>query len=492
MPTKRPNILLIMVDNQTADLLGCSGNEEIHTPNLDRLAQEGMRFENAFCVNAMCSPCRASTLTGLMPSQHGIHTWLDDRVIDTWPENWNAIAEFPSLPEILQESGYKTALIGKYHLGTPYAPQNGFEHWVTFPLGHTISFWDNTIIENGEQYAYPGHSVDCFTEKAVEYIQGRDPESASPFFLFLTYNAPYGHWPSIRGPARNRFARLYDDTEMRSIPREGLSDKSVARFLMRHKESSAAIDYSAHLRIPNDLPSLRNYFSQMTMVDDGVGQVLDALQEQGLGEDTLVIYTADHGFSLGHNGFWGHGQATWPANAHRAAYHIPLLVRHTGHIAPSQATQMLASQIDLFATILDYLGLGDAETQHNSPSRSFASLLNGKALTWEDEIFIEQEEVRAIRTQEWLYMKRFRGSTKYPFEDELYDLVHDPAEKKNLVAEPAYAEVAASLNARIEAFFHRYADQRYDLWQGGRVKSNSDKPVLWQDAWGEDWGPVFD
>ncbi len=108
-----------------------------------------MQFENAYCVNAMCSPCRASVLTGLMPSQHGIHTWLDDRIMDQWPDSWNAVGEFVTLPEILKANGYETALIGKYHLGDPSLSQNGFEHWVTFPLGHTRSFWNNSVIENG-------------------------------------------------------------------------------------------------------------------------------------------------------------------------------------------------------------------------------------------------------------------------------------------------------------------------------------------------------
>jgi arylsulfatase A-like enzyme len=491
MPVNRPNILLIMVDNQPADLLGCAGNDEIHTPNLDRLAQQGIRFQNAFCVNAMCSPCRASTLTGLMPSQHGIHTWLDDRIMDRWPENWNALAGFRTLPRILQENGYDTALIGKYHLGMPYQPQNGFAHWVTFPLGHTLSFWNNTIIDNGEQTTYPGHSVDGFTEKAVEYIQARHPGSDPPFFLFLTYNAPYGHWPSIRGPARNRFAALYGHTAMRTIPREGLSPQAIERFLLRRGASGGGIDYSAHLQMPNDLPSLRNYFSQVTMVDDGVGRVLAALERQGLDEHTLVIYTADHGFSLGHHGFWGHGQATWPANAHRVAYHVPLLVRQPGRISAGQVSDRLVSQIDLFATLLETVELDRVQTNPNAPSRSFAPLLDGRRLAWQDEVFIEQEEVRAIRTPQWLYMRRFEGSATYPFEDELYDLVGDPGERDNLLADPAYADVAASLRARVEAFFQQYRDPKYDLWQGGTLKSNSDKPWLWKDAWGEGWEPVF-
>ena len=491
MATKKPNILLIMSDNHMAELLGCYGNEEIYTPHLDKFAQEGIQFNNAYCVNAMCSPCRASVLTGLMPSQHGIHTWLDDRLMDQWPANWNAIGEFVTLPELLKAGGYATALIGKYHLGDPAQPQNGFDHWVTFPLGHTRSFWNNQVIENGRTITYPGHTVDFFSEKAVEYLRNREEESSRPFFLFLAYNAPYGHWPSISGAARNRFAALYAQCARNSIPREGVSKAAIDRFLLRRYATGGGIDYSAHLRMPNDLTTLRNYFSQMSMVDDGVGRVLAAIREQGLEEDTLVIYTADHGFSLGHNGYWGHGQATWPANAHRASYHIPLLMQHKGHIAPAQSNERMISQLDLFETILDTAGIARAARNTPSAARNFAPMLRNEELAWTDEIFIEQEELRAIRTPRWLYMRRFSGSQTYPLSDELYDLADDPGEKSNLIAADKYTAAAHDLSARIDTFFGQHSKPQFDLWAGGSTKSNTDKPWLWQDVWGDNWQPVF-
>jgi arylsulfatase A-like enzyme len=139
----RPNILMIMTDNQPADMLGCYGNDEVLTPHIDQLAATGTRFSNAFCVNAMCSPCRASVLTGLMPSAHGVHTWLDDGLASEWPEDWNAIGEFATLPGQLKSAGYSTALIGKYHLGQPWRAPADYDHWVTFPHGHTVSFHGN-------------------------------------------------------------------------------------------------------------------------------------------------------------------------------------------------------------------------------------------------------------------------------------------------------------------------------------------------------------
>lgn len=479
-----------MSDNHPADLLGCGGNTEIHTPHIDRLAAEGLRFENAFSVNAMCSPCRASVLTGLMPSQHGIHTWLDDRQMDSWPEHWNALAGLPVLPELLQEQGYQTALIGKYHLGRPDRAQNGFDHWVTLPHGHTRSFWGNTLIENGQRSIYEGHSVDAFTEKAVEYLDRHDP-AQGPFFMFLSYNGPYGHWPAIQGPARNRFASRYADTEMRSVPREGLSPAAIKNAWLRQQESGGGLDYSSHLRIPNDLESLRNYFSQMSMVDDGVGQVVQAVDEAGLAEDTLVIYTCDHGFSLGSHGYWGHGQATWPANAHRQAYHIPLIFRQPGAILPGQVEPEPVSQIDLFSTMLE-LGGAEPPDSSDSFSRSLMSCLEGQALEAGQTVFIEQEELRAIRTAQWLYVKRFAGHPTEVFENELFDLSTDPDERHNRIDAPQYADQAAALDLRLEAYFSACSDPRFDLWAGGRAKGNASKPAYWKSIWGVDWAPVFD
>jgi len=483
-----------MSDNQPPELLGCYGNNEIKTPHIDRLAQQGLRATNAFCTNAMCSPCRASVLTGLMPSQHGIHSWLDDREMDGWPSGWNALEGVTTLPELLKEHGYQTALIGKYHLGFPDEPQNGFDHWVTFPHGHTVNFWGNTVIDNGDRYVYEGHTVDFFTEKAVAYLDDRDEDEESPFFMFLTYNGPYGHWPAIKGEAKNRFAELYKDCPMDSVPRAGLCREAIEHYVVKREASGGGLDFSAALRILNDLPSLRNYYSQMSLVDDGVGQVMEALARNGLDEDTLVIFTCDHGFSIGGNGFWGHGIATWPANTHRSATQIPLIARHTHQIAPDQCSNALISQIDLFPTLLDYVGI-KPPSEWESPALSFTETLTetlkGQTQVGHPAIFMEQEETRAIRTADWLLMTRFQGSPSYQFSDTLYDIRNDPGETVNLASDSAYGEIVEQLRGDIEMFFSEYANPRYDLWQGGAAKASSHKPWLWQESWGQEWAHIF-
>ena len=203
---QRTNILFILTDNQAASLMGAYGNPDIRTPHIDQLAREGMKFTRAYAVNGMCSPTRATLMTGLMPSQHGIHSWLNDELLNQWPENWSAVAEYRTLPLTLKNRGYRTAMIGKWHLGQPWKASIGYQYWVTFPYGHTIDFWDNTIIDNDKTYEVNDrHIVDYFTDKAVEYLQ--DYSGEEPFYLQLNYDGPYTNPPTNYGPARNRFYR---------------------------------------------------------------------------------------------------------------------------------------------------------------------------------------------------------------------------------------------------------------------------------------------
>lgn len=470
--------------------MGCSGNSEIYTPNLDGLAGRGTRFSEAYCPNAMCSPCRASVLTGLIPSQHGIHTWLDDSKISEWPDQWNAIEEFETLPELLGQVGYDTALIGKYHLGIADQPQNGFDEWITMQIGHVLSFYDNKMVVNGEKITHPGHSVEFFTDHAVNYIDIRGKGAETPFFMFLTYPAPYGHWPSIQGEAKNRFAELYKDTPFNSVPREGVSRELVEWLLINQDKGFKDDDfYKDIVQMPNDLPTLRNYYSQMSMVDEGVGQVIAALERQQIFDNTLVIYTSDHGMSLGQHGFWGHGEDTWPSNTHREAHHIPLIIKPPEGNYDGKVAQSLVGTTDIHATVLDYAGL-PLPASEVSPSRSLRSLVQSGGDPLDGAVFMEQEETRSIRTKKWLLMRRV-SQTEYNFRAELYDLEHDPDERQNVAEDPACQDVLADLSGQLDAYFTKYCNPKWDLWRGGTVKSNSTRPFLWRELWGDGWEPGY-
>lgn len=479
----RPNVIVIMTDNQQAATLGCYGNREIHSPNIDALAENGLRFDNAFCANSFCSPCRASALTGKMPSQHGVHSWIDDRHMEEWPEGWHALSGMTTLPEEMGKLGYRTGLFGKYHLGESATAGPGWERWVTMTHGHVRSFYKNEITDDGAVYEQPGHAVDFFTDKALEWIGADD----QPYFAFIPFPAPYGHWPATNDGMRNRFSERYDDCAMETVPRLGLSPQAVASYDRVKAQSGGGLDFSMLMRAPNHLPSLRNYYSQISMIDEIVGRIAEAAP------DALILFTADHGLSLGHHGFWGHGASTYPSNLHLAAHSVPLIAR-----APVGApdgvvradSQIYVSNMDIYATVLDYAG---GEPDPGLPSRSFAGLLRGGDVgDWgADEVFAEQEETRVMRTPRWAYFKRFRGEGAPEFTDELFDTIADPGETNNLAADPAYVDVVADLSDRLDAFFALHADEKADLWRGGRPIQNSMLTEYWKGVWGQDWAPVY-
>ena len=474
-----PNVILIMTDNQQAATLGCYGNAEVHSPNLDALAAQGLRFDRAFCPNAFCSPCRASALTGMLPSQHGVHSWIDDRRMQDWPEGWHALRGLTTLPEVMKTLGYKTGLFGKYHLGETATAGPGWDRWVTMTHGHVRSFYKNEITDDDRVYEQPGHAVDFFADKMLDWLA----QEESPTFAFLPLPAPYGHWPATNDGVRNRYSEMYDDCPIDTVPRRGLSAGAVANYDMVKEGSGGGLDFSMILRAPNHLPSLRNYYSQITLIDEVVGRIADAHP------DALIMFTADHGLSLGHHGFWGHGASTYPSNLHLAAHSVPLIIREPTGVAKEEV-QTFVSNMDLFATIIDYAG---GEPDATLPSRSFADLLRGDGLSnWgEDIIFAEQEETRVVRTSEWTYFKRFRGPGAPDLPDALFDARKDFEEDRNLADDPDHADVVLELSSKIDEYFRINSRPHADLWRNGRPLQNSMMVDFWRSNWGQDWAPVY-
>lgn len=475
----KPNIILVFTDNQQASTLGCYGNDEVKTPNIDRLAGGGVRMRNAFCANAFCSPCRASLLTGMMPSQHGVHSWIDDRNMSDWPDDWHALRGLSTLPEIMQGLGYRTGLFGKYHLGQPTTAAPGWDSWVTMADGHVRSFYDNQIFDNGDTYQQPGHSVDFFTDEALDFIA----DGSQPYFAYIPLPAPYGHWPATNDGNRNRHAGLYDDCPMHSVPREGLSAAAVRGYDRAKAGSGKGLDFSMVMRAPNHLPTYRNYYSQITMIDDAVGRLVAA------DPDALIIFTTDHGLSLGQHGFWGHGGATFPSNLHRAAHSIPMIFGGGPVTGGGRTDDRFVSNTDLFATVVDIAG-GTPDRQ--LPSRSLAHVLGGEMpADWgDDAVFAEQEETRVVRTGNWVYFRRFGGGAPV-FGDELYDVGRDPGETTDLIDDPDCAAIATRLAAQIDAYFSTHARPAANMWTGGRPIQNTMVPAFWKRAWGDDWAPVY-
>lgn len=477
---KPTNILFILTDNQPASILGAYGNPEVRTPHIDQLAREGLKFNNAFSVNGMCSPTRATLMTGLMPSQHGVHNWLDDEEMKHWPKTWSAIAELRTLPLTLKNRGYKTALIGKWHLGQPWKASIGYEHWLTFTDGHTVDFWNNTIVDNGKQYRVEGqHVVDFFTEKAIDFIASQNGEK--PFYLQLNYDGPYLNPPTNAGPAKNRHYKSYLNSEFSSFPRVAfnanvarqLTDPETPKFLQRMQ--------LAAISMHNDRETMANVASQNSIVDDGVGKVMAALKAKGLDHNTLVVFSSDQGNFYGQHGLWEHNTVTKPANLYEAALNIPLIIRQPGTI-PSGEKDELIAQYDLPVTILDYLKISDVGFE-NSPGRSFSELLQGRMFTGSSEVFYEQEETRGIRTPQFAYWKRLKSTGSAA----LFDMKADPQQNYNLIGSPQYQQDVARLNQKLEQFFERYSSPKYDLWRAGVAKGSVMRPRVFKGIYGEHW-----
>jgi len=442
-----PNVVLILTDNHAAWTLGCYGNPDVRTPNIDQLARDGMLFTRAFAVNAVCSPTRATLLTGLIPSQHGVHCYLRARGLQVGPEAYYTLLEFRTLPEILNESGYACGMTGKWHLGDNLHPQDGFRYWITMPHGATGTFYDAEVIEDGEIRKEPKYLTDLWTEHAERFIrQNKDRR----FFLYLPYNGPYGLGGSLLKPARNRHAAYYADKQLDSFPREPM-----------HPWLHSNRQYL------NNIEAIRRYAAEISGVDDGVGRIMATLRELRLEENTLVIFTGDQGLACGQNGIWGMGDHTRPLHTFDPGVRIPLIYRHTGKIPAGSRCELLNSNYDVLPSVLGYLGLKEKMgTEPESPGRDYSAALQGGQVEWDDIVFYEFENTRMIRTADWKYTRRIPEGP-----DELYDLARDPGERRNLAGVPEYAEKEADLRGRLEAFFDRYADPKFDLWRGGGSKS---------------------
>ncbi|MDC1436243.1 sulfatase-like hydrolase/transferase [Gammaproteobacteria bacterium] len=478
------NVLFIMADNQPAAILGAYGNPDVRTPNINQLASEGVLFTNAFAVNGMCSPTRATLMTGLMPSQHGVHNWLDDAKLDEWPDDWSVVAEFRTLPQTLENRGYQTAMIGKWHMGQPWQSSIGYQHWVTFTYGHTLDFWDNTIVDNGETYQITDrHIVDFFTEEAVDYIA--NVEHDQPFYLQLNFDGPYLNPPTNTGPARNRHYGSYLNEDFESFPRGPVNENILDQLLDPNTPAFMKNQHRQSILHHNDPESMANVASQNTIVDDGVGRVLEALKEAGLDQNTLVIYSSDQGNFFGQHGLWQHTIVTTPSNLYEAALNIPLIIRHPGSIAAGETNDLLIGQYDMATTILDFIGIDDVQFE-NSPGKSFANSLRGESIDWENEVYYEQEESRGIRTPEFAYWKRIASLG----ESELYDMRNDPGQHINLIAHPDYQGIAIELDRKVTEFYAQYSTDKYDLWQGGTAKGSVARPGVFQALNGEQWKTV--
>ena len=451
-----PNVVFILTDDQGPWAMGCAGNDEIRTPNLDRLAATGVRFENFFCTSPVCSPARASLMTGRIPSQHGVHDWIsggnmprdlaqDATHRDTAQDPQQYLEGLTCTTDVLAEAGYTCGLSGKWHLGDSMTPQHGFTHWFCLPTGGS-QYNDATMIRDGKPVTCPGYLTDVITDDALSFL---DANREGPFYLSVHYNAP--HTPFTGHP--QEIVDSYDACPFKTCPQE------AAHPWIRERSR-------VHL---GNRESLKGYFAAVTAMDLNVGRILDRLETLGVRENTLVVFSSDNGYSCGHHGFWHKGNGTWPLNMYENSVKVPAIFSHPGVLPAGRVTDAMVSQYDFMPTLLEHLGLPPARRSPSGeggpveddtlPGASFAAVLRGETDEAREDVVIYDEygPVRMVRTREWKYVHR------YPFgPHELYDMVNDPDERKNLVDDRSQASVVAEMRTRLAGWFARYVVPRLD------------------------------
>jgi len=426
------NVVFILTDDQGPWAAGCYGNAEIRTPNLDRLAADGMRFDNFFCTSPVCSPARASVLTGRIPSQHGVHDWIRARNMAPRPARY--LEGQTCYTDVLAAHGYTCGLSGKWHLGDSLTPQHGFSHWLTLPRG-AMQYNDAEVVRDGRVEVAPGYLTDVFTDDALAFLDRHRDER---FYLSVHYNAPHAPWTGHP----QEIVDSYDDCPFKTCPQEAAHPWVKGN--MR--------------RLLGDRETLKGYFAAVTAMDVGVGRILDRLDALGLRDSTLVVFMSDNGFSCGHHGFWGKGNGTQPLNMYDNSVKVPMIMSHPGRIETGAVTGAMLSQYDWLPTLLDYLDLPGVADE-TLPGRSFLPVLAGRTDQIRDDVVVYDEygPVRMIRTQQWKYVHRYPDGPH-----ELYDLTNDPGERTNRVDEKDAEAVVTEMRKRLVAWFADYVIPQTD------------------------------
>jgi len=449
---RRPNILYIMADDHAAQAISAYGGmlaAVAPTPNIDRIARQGMRLENCFCTNSICTPSRGVILTGQYSHVTGVYTLATPLDPDR-----------PNVAKCLQQAGYQTAIFGKWHL---HKDPSGFDQWNILP-GQGV-YHDPILIEKDKgRRKHDGYVTDIITDFTLDWLKRRDP--SKPFFCMCHHKAPHRPWQPAARHAEwladvtiPEPANLLDHYENRS--------RAAANATLRVGENMTKTDVKRD--IPKDLSGdalrrwayqfyMKDYLRCIRAVDENVGRVLDWLDGAGLAQNTVVIYTSDQGFFLGEHGWFD------KRFMYEESLRMPFLVRYPAEIAAGSANRDMCLNVDFAETFLDYAGRpAPADMQ----GRSFRPNLAGKTpADWRTSFYyrywmhLADHGVPAhygIRTPKYKLIFYYglplgmAGAVNRPTEPEweLFDLEKDPHEMKNVYADPAYAQIAKDLKAEL-------------------------------------------
>ncbi|HUX22546.1 MAG TPA: sulfatase-like hydrolase/transferase [Spirochaetia bacterium] len=447
----RPNILLFLTDDHAGWSMHCAGNRELVTPNLDYLADTGVRFTNAYTPSPVCSPARASLWTGTYPSWHGVHDHLNDA-------GHPGIGSRPTLADALSRSGYLTAQIGKWHCHTSEdnRKRSGFDYWFSHYAGTRSRFGEQPFWEDDQRVDYHGYQAPVFTEKTLEFL-GRAAAADRPFFCTVGYTDT--HRPFKDAPPR--ILERYRHASFDDVPDETLP-KCHGKLIMRLRKSEE-----------DGLRRLRQYYAAVTMIDEQVGRILDRLVSLGLDDETLVIYTADHGQCVGHHELECKGNSTLPQSFFDESLGVPLIARWPGRFAAGTTSDAFVNHTDTYATLLEVAGSRSLD-EAPRPGSSWISVARGAEAPQRDSIICEYGNARMIRTPEYKLVRRYPGPNGR-FPDELYDRTADPRETQNIIGDPGVQSVLPRLDAELAAFFARYGRPESDGERVGELPLHNDK-----------------
>jgi arylsulfatase A-like enzyme len=442
---EKPNILYIMADDHASHAVSCYGSRINKTPNLDRIAEEGMRFDNAFCTNSICAPARAVLLTGK-------HSHLNGQLSNR--ESFDGSQQ--TFPKLLREAGYETALVGKWHLKSD---PTGFDYWNVLP--DQGSYHNPTMSEMGERKKHEGYTTDLIADFSLKWFKERKGDK--PFCLLCHHKAPHRNWQPDE-----KHATMYDDVEIPE-PETFNDDYTTRSDAARQQKMSVE-----HNLTKNDLKGpfppelegqalkkwkyqryIKDYLRCVASVDDNVGRLLDYLDESGLAENTVVIYTSDQGFYLGDHGWFD------KRFIYEESLRIPLMARFPGAIAAASVNESLVQNLDFAPTILDFAGV---EAPADMQGRSLRPLLEGETpKDWRKSIYYHYYEYPGghsvkrhygVRTSRYKLMHFYHDIDAW----ELYDLERDPNELNNVYDNPEMAGVVKELTTELRRLQEQYGD----------------------------------
>ncbi|MFC1652227.1 sulfatase [Planctomycetota bacterium] len=433
-PGAKPrNVVFILTDDHRYDAMSFMGHPFIKTPHLDQLARGGVHLKNAFVTTSLCSPSRASILTGLYTHKH--------RVIDNNRLEPPGIVYFP---QYLQKAGYATAYLGKWHMGSDSdEPRPGFDRWVSFAgQGHYLPPNPRyTLNVDGKRVKQKGYITDELTDYALDWLKQQKP-AEKPFFMYLSHKAVHANFT----PAKRHAGRYTDEPWQRPASEKIDTEKAKTqpRWLRDQRNSWHGVDFPYHSELDVEM-YYKRYCEAFLAVDDSIGRIVNQLKAMGVYEDTLILYMGDNGFMFGEHGLID------KRVAYETSIRVPMVMHCPALFKPNTVVEEVVANIDIGPTILEAAGL---QCPPHMDGRSFISLAQGKQPTWRDYFlyvyyweknFPQSPTVFALRGDRYKYI------TYYGLwdTDELYDLRADPEESVNLIHDPKNKQIVGQMEDQL-------------------------------------------